>query len=95
MQTPSLVDRELQIVDDMGVSVVAAGKPLLVHTMADANPVTEAMWKHAIPAYPNIETAIRALVDAHRLARAVAAPWPTPRPAPTPSAPAISPPRKC
>ena len=70
VQTPSLVDRELQIVDDMGVSVVAAGKPLLVHTMADANPATEAMWKHAIPAYPNIETAIRALVDAHRLARA-------------------------
>ena len=70
VQTPSLVDRELQIVDDMGVSVIAAGKPLLVHTMADANPATEAMWKHAIPAYPNIETAIRALVDAHRLARA-------------------------
>ncbi|HEX7430307.1 MAG TPA: CoA-binding protein, partial [Mycobacterium sp.] len=37
VQTPSLVDRELQIVDDMGVSVIAAGKPLLVHTMADAN----------------------------------------------------------
>ena len=70
VDTPSLAGRELEIVDAMGAAVTGAGKPLIVQTMVDGSAATDAMWKHGIPVYGNIETAIRALVDADRLVRA-------------------------
>ena len=70
VDTPSLAGRELEIVDAMGAAVTEAGKPLIVQTMVDGSAANEAMWKQGIPVYGNIETAIRALVDADRLARA-------------------------
>ncbi|MGF6888427.1 acyl-CoA synthetase (NDP forming) [Nocardia sp. GAS34] len=70
VDTPSLADRELEIVDAMGTAVTHTRKPLLVHTMVDGNPATEAMRTHLIPSYGNIETAIRSLADADRLAHA-------------------------
>ena len=70
VDTPSLAGRELEIVDAMGAAVTEAGKPLIVQTMVDGSAATDAMWKQGIPVYGNIETAIRALVDADRLVRA-------------------------
>jgi hypothetical protein len=70
VDTPSLAGRELEVVDAMGAAVSEAGKPLVAHSMGGDTAATEAMWMHSIPAYGNIESAVRALADAERLARA-------------------------
>ncbi|MBU3066675.1 acetate--CoA ligase family protein [Nocardia sp. NEAU-G5] len=66
--TPSLAERELEILRRMGAASAAAGKPLLVHAMVEGNAALDELRAKSIPAYPAIDTAVRALANAARLA---------------------------
>ena len=50
--TPSLADRELEIVRALGTAASVSGKPLLVHTMVDGNAATEEMAARVGPDLP-------------------------------------------
>jgi len=58
---PALARDELDVAAALGEAVRRSGKPLLVHTMSVANAVTAGLGELKIPAYPSIETALRAL----------------------------------
>lgn len=66
--TPSLADREREVVRAMGAAAHSASKPLLVHTMADGNGTTDEMRHQSIPIYSTIDTALRAVSNGARLA---------------------------
>ncbi|MGF7123191.1 acetate--CoA ligase family protein [Rhodococcus sp. BE178] len=68
--TPSLADRELEIVRALGTAASVSGKPLLVHTMVDGNAATEEMAARSVPTYPAIDATVRALAHGVRLAEA-------------------------
>ena len=65
--TPSLVEREVEIVRRMGTAAAAAHKPLLVHTMVEGNAATAELHARSVPTYPAIDTAVRALAHAAEL----------------------------
>ncbi|MDJ0362409.1 acetate--CoA ligase family protein [Rhodococcus sp. H29-C3] len=69
VDTPTLAACETGLVERMAASALAAGKPLLVHSMVAEGPAIEAMWEHGIPAYASIEAAVSSLSSVTALQR--------------------------
>ncbi|WP_182358751.1 acetate--CoA ligase family protein [Tomitella gaofuii] len=67
VDNPALAERETALVEQMAAAARAAGKPLVIHSMAAGGPAIDAMWRHGLPAYPSIETAVGAVAAAARL----------------------------
>ena len=81
---PSLADAEASVAERLGAVVSATGIPVLVHTMAPESATAQALWRHGVPAYGRIESAMGALaglgraVPSHRPVELHAVPstWP-------------------
>lgn len=67
VDTPSLREGELAVIDRLGDMVQSAHLPLVIHSMSVDSPAIARMWEHGIPAFPGIESAMNALARAAHL----------------------------
>ncbi|MUL68216.1 acid--CoA ligase [Mycobacterium sp. CBMA 234] len=67
--TPALTDQESGVAAALGATAQQCGKPLVVHTMARSNVVTEVLNQHGVAVYSTIENALRAVHYAQELTR--------------------------
>lgn len=65
--TPSIADRELQVIDRLGAIVGERHLPLVVHTMSAGSRAVDRLWEHGVPAFGAIEAATGALAHAAHL----------------------------
>ncbi|MFC0448322.1 acetate--CoA ligase family protein [Rhodococcus jostii] len=73
---PTLAEREAAVAERIGRVSAETGKPVVVHTMAPESITAQALWRHGVPVYDTIDSAVRALSGLSRLRQ--------PRPAHTP-----------
>ncbi|WP_293782539.1 acetate--CoA ligase family protein [uncultured Aeromicrobium sp.] len=66
--SPSILDRELAVVDRLGALADSSHVPMLVHSMSAGSPAVARMWEHHIPAFDTVDAALRAAAGAARLA---------------------------
>jgi acyl-CoA synthetase (NDP forming) len=66
--TPTLAERELEVVSRLAGLADAAQRPLVVHTMSPDSPAAAALWAQGVPAYGTIDAAVGALARACTLA---------------------------
>ncbi|MFQ4149675.1 acetate--CoA ligase family protein [Arthrobacter sp. LAPM80] len=66
--TPSMEDRELEVVDRMGSIVARTGLSLVVHSMSAGSAAVTRLWERGVPTFNGIEFAMRTLASAAALA---------------------------
>ncbi|PBC50842.1 acid--CoA ligase [Rhodococcus sp. ACS1] len=64
---PTLAEREAAVAERIGRASAETGKPVVVHTMAPESRTAEALWRHGVPVFDTIDSAIRALSGLSRL----------------------------
>jgi acyl-CoA synthetase (NDP forming) len=80
---PALAERERQVAGRLAELARADGKALVVHSMADAGPSTDALWRGGVPVFDDVRAAVRTLAG---LAALVPRPLRAAEPLPAPSA---------
>ncbi|MEN0139125.1 MAG: acetate--CoA ligase family protein [Rhodococcus sp. (in: high G+C Gram-positive bacteria)] len=64
---PGLAEREAAVAEQIGRVSAETGKPVVVHTMAPESSTAQALWRHGVPVYDTIDSAVRALGGLSRL----------------------------
>lgn len=65
--TPSLQERELEVVETLADAVAEHGRPVLVHSMSHDSPVVQSLRARAVPALHTIDAVARSLTQAAQL----------------------------
>ncbi|RLV57416.1 CoA-binding protein [Aeromicrobium phragmitis] len=66
--SPPILERELAVVDRLGVLADSSHVPMLVHSMSAGSRAVTRMWEHHIPAFDTVDAALRAAAGVARLA---------------------------
>ncbi|MGB8406528.1 MAG: acetate--CoA ligase family protein [Mycobacterium sp.] len=61
--SPALADAEVSVAERLGAVVSATGIPVVVHTMAPESATAQSLWRHGVPAYGRIESAMRVVAN--------------------------------
>nr|WP_271214354.1 acetate--CoA ligase family protein [Rhodococcus wratislaviensis]GLK41963.1 CoA-binding protein [Rhodococcus wratislaviensis] len=64
---PILAEREAAVAERIGRASAETGKPVVVHTMAPESSTAQALWRHGVPVFDTIDSAVRALSGLYRL----------------------------
>jgi acyl-CoA synthetase (NDP forming) len=67
LDTPALVDRELEVVETLAGSVSSHGRPVIVHSMSHDSPAVQRMRAKAVPTLHTIDGVARSLTLATEL----------------------------
>ena len=64
---PTLAEREAAVAERIGRASAETGKPVVVHTMAPESSTAQALWRHGVPVFDTVDSAVRALSGLSRL----------------------------